>query len=240
MKKTWIAAGVFCAVLFVSLIIARLTGALQFYVTPSSSMSPTIEVGEHFISSNLISPKVNDIVVFERIADEYDGVQEPGTMQKFTYRLVAKGGDTLQVQDGMVYINGRYADDSSRLKFRYAFASNHSAEMLKFLGKEESKLTEWEWASHGGDSIFALLTYAEYIQLKPVIFIRKVKSDYIPQIPLYKNDAVKKWTDDDYGPLLIPPGTYFMMGDNRTAARDSRFIGPIPARSIKGVMLKKY
>ncbi len=36
------------------------------------------------------------------------------------------------------------------------------------------------------------------------------------------------------GPVKIPPGEYYVMGDNRTDSEDSRFFGPIPKSLIVG------
>jgi signal peptidase I len=36
------------------------------------------------------------------------------------------------------------------------------------------------------------------------------------------------------GPVKIPPGEYFVMGDNRTDSEDSRYFGPIPRSLIVG------
>jgi len=36
------------------------------------------------------------------------------------------------------------------------------------------------------------------------------------------------------GPVRIPAGDYFVMGDNRTESEDSRFFGPIPGSLIVG------
>jgi signal peptidase I len=41
-------------------------------------------------------------------------------------------------------------------------------------------------------------------------------------------------------PIVVPPGHYFMMGDNRGESDDSRFWGPIPHRWIIGVAFFTY
>jgi signal peptidase I len=40
--------------------------------------------------------------------------------------------------------------------------------------------------------------------------------------------------------IVIPPGDYFMMGDNRGASDDSRFWGPVPGKWIIGVAFFTY
>lgn len=38
----------------------------------------------------------------------------------------------------------------------------------------------------------------------------------------------------NFGPIHLPAGSYFMMGDNRDNSRDSRFFGVVPRREIIG------
>ena len=47
-------------------------------------------------------------------------------------------------------------------------------------------------------------------------------------------------TRDNWGPLVVPPDSYFMMGDNRDESLDSRYWGFVPGASIKGKAVMLY
>ena len=45
---------------------------------------------------------------------------------------------------------------------------------------------------------------------------------------------------DRWGPLLLPSGNYFMMGDNRYESKDSRYWGTVPHANVRGKPMFVY
>ena len=41
-------------------------------------------------------------------------------------------------------------------------------------------------------------------------------------------------THDNWGPLVVPPKRYFMLGDNRYCSKDSRYWGLVPRENLRG------
>lgn len=47
----------------------------------------------------------------------------------------------------------------------------------------------------------------------------------------------KKGEDKNFGPLIVPPGEVFLLGDNRDASDDSRYWGTVPLSEVSGKVL---
>jgi signal peptidase I len=47
-------------------------------------------------------------------------------------------------------------------------------------------------------------------------------------------------THDNWGPMVVPPKHYFMMGDNRYESKDSRYWGFVPRDNLRGRPLFVY
>jgi signal peptidase I len=62
------------------------------------------------------------------------------------------------------------------------------------------------------------------------------------QLPQYVGRDPQRYrpTTHDWGPIVVPPEHYFVMGDNRDESYDSRFWGFLPRRNIRGRPLIIY
>jgi signal peptidase I len=62
------------------------------------------------------------------------------------------------------------------------------------------------------------------------------------QLPQYVGRDPQRYrpTTHDWGPIVVPPQHYFVMGDNRDLSYDSRFWGFLPRQNIRGRPLFIY
>lgn len=244
----------------------------------SGGMAATIKEGEKVFVRHTKDVKRNDIVVFNRLENDSPGmgINFDGSTDKkwykFMYRIIALSGDTLQIVNNRVIVNGRPAPAPPGSQLIYKVYSTKELEELVPVEEDYLHHTGLEKIFNDTFIYKALLTKdkVEALMRKKPVVIKVV--EYIQETELSntsyyaQNQPADHWTSSNYGPLRIPlPGEtilvtadnlllyqniegiklgkfrvteplFFLMGDNRFGANDSRFIGFIPQSAMYGVV----
>ena len=119
-------------------------------------------------------------------------------------RCIALPGDSLQIRDAQVYINGTPAQNPTNLEYNYIVNPNGVSINVK-------KLIEWGISPNydireiGGGGFILTLTNAELEKVRSLdakIEIKRLPTQSGDAFP--HNDMSKSWTVDDFGPIWIP------------------------------------
>ncbi|WP_316348411.1 signal peptidase I [Desulfuromonas acetoxidans] len=191
-KKTWYRE--YGEALLVAAILALIirTFVVQAFKIPSGSMEDTLLIGDHLLVCKFIygteipftdkvvlpltDPQRGDVIVFEFPGD----LEKPWLERRdFIKRIVGTPGDTVEVRNKRVYVNGEVYDLPQEV---------HKESSLILPGTRVSP---------------------------------EDRRDFMPK-------------------LVVPPGQYFVMGDNRDRSYDSRFWGFVDRDLIKGKAFIKY
>ncbi len=174
---------------------------VEAFKIPSGSMEHTLLVGDFLLVNKLVygaevpftgrhlpavrAPKRGDVVVFQWPEDR---------TKNFVKRLVGLPGDTVEMRDGTLLINGALQREG------YALRSEPDMDRAG---------DEFRW------------------QRDYLIRSASASMAYHP-------------SRNNWGPLVVPEGNYFVLGDNRDNSLDSRYWGFVPQELLRGSPMFVY
>lgn len=101
-----------CAILvFCCLVIG--CGLIGHYVVSAKSMSPALEVGDHFTTVEIKSEALNPIERFDIVVYKPQTVknQQLDSKTKLMHRVIGIGGEKIEIKEGKVFINDKPLDE---------------------------------------------------------------------------------------------------------------------------------
>ncbi|PIQ89861.1 MAG: signal peptidase I [Candidatus Omnitrophica bacterium CG11_big_fil_rev_8_21_14_0_20_42_13] len=156
-SKEWFDAGIFALVLF--LIIRAFV--VQAFKIPTGSMRPTLKEGDMLLVSKfwygakipftgfslpaVSEPKRGDVIVFLYPVDK---------KRDFIKRLIGLGGETIEIKDGKIYVNGRVVDDPRITSRFYYNRGPYGSEGEKIQVPEDSYFVLGDNSGSSHDSRF--------------------------------------------------------------------------------------
>ena len=184
---------------------------------PSSSMRPTLEVGDFILVNKFVygirlpilerkvvplsDPQHGDVVVFRYPLNP---------SQDFIKRVIGVGGDTVEYRDKRLTVNGTAWPQASDGSYSYL-------EGLRFETLERA-------AERTDGDAAKVHTIGINAQTLPV---------YKQNVRPFPHSDNCDYNDRGFV-CKVPPGHYFMMGDNRDNSDDSRYWGFVPDDHIRG------
>ena len=226
MKKILRIALIIVGMLYAIHIVLGQTGMLSIYNNSTTSNEPNLRTDSKIVVSNLVEPEIADFVCYN-----YENKMLGKHIR--VHRLCGFEHDTLEIINGIVYLNNRNLDKDLNLMHSYKVTLT-TFERLKMNGQINEEITFGQINPE-----FFLVTLEDNIADK-----YNLKASRIVENKGEQNDNVKQifnqnWNNDNLGPLIIPKDKIFVIGDNRDHSEDSRFIGFIDKADIVGIIIKK-
>lgn len=198
------------------IIIAKLSGVLQYALLPTAGSEPTIKRGGWIFMSNWLPYEKYKILAY----DQKNPDHFPGT---YAQRLVGVEGDKIQIKNGDLYVNDSLINGSFDINQAYKIDRGFANELIEKGAKEEDFYLI--------DENYYITHLSKKDLKKEYFFERYINTQTDPYI--FKTFG-QKWNADNFGPLTVPPGKVFFLGDNRNASLDSRFVGFSDKKDIVG------
>jgi len=193
---------------------ARYTHVFETYNISTTSNRPTFEPNTMVYASRLKKPDYNSFVVFKQANGDV-----------WVFRCIAKGGDMVEMRNTKVYLNGKLLYEP------YAYNEYYISQ--KQLDSIAGYIEQYKYPVRAlTDSIRTIEMTANDVKNYHLNLKLATEPKGSPDKNIFGDFQVLKYNVDNIGPIKVPENTYFLLGDDRHNAMDSRYIGFISKNDV--------
>lgn len=192
------------------LLIATIGCKARVFNITTHSMEGTFPVGSKIIVDYSTAPQRNDIVVFKLPSDE---------KTHYVFRLIASSGDSLEIDNSDVLINGRKTSPIPTIQHSYIlYAESLSERYLNNFGIKDYMTSGTMVRFYATDKVYGEIKKSPL--LDSIVRERSVKGNGVDYI--YQGFKGQGWNPDFFGPLYIPKAgtTIKLNSTNRDLYKD--------------------
>lgn len=210
---------------------------------PSSSMYPTLVIGDHFFVNKLArTPERGDVITHYYPCD---------TTHEYVKRVIGLPGDTIEVRCSIVYVNGAalattpvpgactYQDhDPATETWRARDCSAYREVIgdhthLLFDNPQRPARANDPDRTEGDGADFPSLLRPDPEPVCPALDRSRGAVVEVKAASVVRTKPGAKPCEPQLH-YVVPPDSYFVMGDNRSNSNDSRFWGPVARQLVIG------
>ncbi len=144
----------------------------------------------------------NDVVVFNYPMEDFRPIDK---QENYIKRCVAIAGDTLQIKNMQVYVNGKAEENPPESQSNYLVKTDGTGFNKRSLN--EMNIYEYGRISEVGDFVFTLTksnaeklkTFGNVRRMEPAFRQKGQYAEYV-----FPYDPGLSWNEDNFGPLIIP------------------------------------
>jgi signal peptidase I len=219
MKKTIVTilfAGAFILVLW---IVARATHTFETYNMATSANEPTYKPRSVVMASRFSKPDYNKFVCFKQ-----------PNKSLWIFRCIAKEGDVVELRDTKVFLNGKQLDEP--YTYNEYYVTNKQLDSIR------GYVDQYKYAVRLlNDSLHLVTMTANEVKNYHVNLKQFIVTKGAPTQGIYGDFKTLKYNQDNLGPVTVPKNSYFLLGDNRHDALDSRYLGFITNDDIVSTVI---